>query len=103
VPERLDVSERLSLTVAGVLSDFERRQGIIDGALTTARAARRLKLSRQGPHDRRREHQLLGLPHNTDWLFPAWQFDGRTPAGVLRDLPPVLEALSPLDEWEPSG
>jgi Protein of unknown function (DUF2384) len=100
VPERLDVAERLSLMAAGILGDFERREQIIDKALTTMQAARRLNLSRQGPHDRRREHQLLGVPHNTDWLFPAWQFDGRTRTGVLRDLPGVLEALSPMEEWD---
>jgi hypothetical protein len=100
VSERLSVSDRLALMVAGVVGDFQRREEIIADALPTAEAAKRLKLSRQGPHDRRREHLLLGVPHNTDWLFPAWQFDGRTRTGVLRQLPPVLEALSDLEEWD---
>jgi hypothetical protein len=100
VPERLSVSDRLALMVAGVVADFQRREEIVADALTTNQAARRLKLSRQGPHDRRREYLLLGVPHNTDWLFPAWQFDARTRTGVLRQLPPVLEALSDLEEWD---
>jgi hypothetical protein len=100
VEQRLTVTERLALVVTGVLGDFNRRSEIVDGALTTTEAAKRLKLSRQGPHDRRRDHQLLGVPHNNDWLFPAWQFDGRTRTGVLRSLPPVLEALAPLEEWD---
>lgn len=100
VPERLSISERLRLVVAGVMGDFQRREEIVADALTTTQAAKRLKLSRQGPHDRRREHQLLGVPHNNDWLFPAWQFDGRSRTGVLRQLPPVLVALSVLGEWD---
>jgi len=100
VGDRLSVADRLALVVAGVTGDFERREAIVRDALPTAQAAKRLKLSRQGPHDRRREHQLLGVPHNNDWLFPAWQFDGRTRTGVLRDLPPVLEALADLEEWD---
>jgi hypothetical protein len=100
VSRQLSVADRLGLVVAGVLGDFRRREEIVADALTTTQAAKRLKLSRQGPHDRRREHQLLGVPHNSDWLWPAWQFDGRTRTGVLRQLPPVLEALSSLEEWD---
>ena len=100
VPERLSVSERLALMIAGVAGDFGHREEIAGDALTTTQAAKRLGLSRQGPHDRRHEHQLLGVPRNGDWLFPAWQFDGRTRTGVLRDLPDVLDALSDMDEWD---
>lgn len=100
VEHRLGITQRLSSVIAGIVGDFDRRSEIVEGALTTAEAAKRLKLSRQGPHDRRRDHQLLGVPHNSDWLFPAWQFDGRTRTGVLRGLPPVLDVLAPLDEWD---
>ena len=100
VDRGMTASERLATVIDGITRDFERRQEIIASALTTAQVARRLGLSRQGPHDRRRNHQLLGVPHNSDWLFPAWQLDARTRTGVVRGLPAVLAALAPLDDWD---
>lgn len=96
----LSTTERLAAVLDGVTRDFHRRDEILADALTTAQVARRLRLSRQGPHDRRAQHRLLGVPHNRDWLFPAWQLDPRTRDGVVRGLPDVLQALAPMDPWD---
>lgn len=63
-------------------------------ALTSAEAAKLLKISRQAVDKRRRENKLLGLElGKKGYHYPSWQFG-------LRNLEKVLTALGDRDEWE---
>ena len=57
--------------------------------LSSAQAAKLLKISRQAVDKRRRENKLLGL----ELGYPSWQFD-------LRGLEQILTALGGRDPWE---
>jgi hypothetical protein len=62
--------------------------------LTSAQAAKLLKISRQAVDKRRRESKLLGLElGKKGYHYPSWQFD-------LRGLEEVLTALDGRDPWE---
>lgn len=62
--------------------------------LSSAQAAKLLKISRQAVDKRRRENKLLGLElGKKGYHYPSWQFD-------LRGLEQVLSALSGRDPWE---
>jgi hypothetical protein len=62
--------------------------------LTSAQAAKLLKISRQAVDKRRRENKLLGLElGKKGYHYPSWQFD-------LRGLEQVLTALGGRDPWE---
>ena len=62
--------------------------------LTSAQAAKLLKISRQAVDKRRRESKLLGLElGKKGYHYPSWQFD-------LRGLEEVLTALGGRDPWE---
>jgi hypothetical protein len=62
--------------------------------LSSAQAAKLLKISRQGVDKRRRENKLLGLElGKKGYHYPSWQFD-------LRGLEQVLTALGGRDPWE---
>lgn len=62
--------------------------------LTSAQAAKLLKISRQAVDKRRRENKLLGLElGKKGYHYPSWQFD-------LRGLEQVLTSLGGRDPWE---
>jgi hypothetical protein len=62
--------------------------------LTSAQAAKLLKISRQAVDKRRRENKLLGLElGKKGYHYPSWQFD-------LRGLEQVLTSLGRRDPWE---
>ena len=62
--------------------------------LTSAQAAKLLRISRQAVDKRRRENKLLGLElGKKGYHYPSWQFD-------VRGLEQVLTALDGRDQWE---
>jgi biotin operon repressor len=62
--------------------------------LSSAQAAKLLKISRQAVDKRRRENKLLGLElGKKGYHYPPWQFD-------LRGLEQILTALGRRDQWE---
>lgn len=64
------------------------------GTLSTAEAARLLRVSRQAVDRRRTEGKLLALAlGKKGYYYPAWQFD-------LPGMPSVLAALAGRDPWE---
>jgi hypothetical protein len=64
------------------------------GALSSAEAAKLLKISRQAVDKRRRENKILGLElGKKGYHYPSWQFG-------LGNLEKVLQALRQRDEWE---
>lgn len=64
------------------------------GPLSSAQAAKLLKISPQAVDKRRRENKLLGLElGKRGHLYPSWQFD-------LPGLEQVLTALGGRDPWE---
>ena len=64
------------------------------GSLSSADAAKLLKISRQAVDKRRREKRLLGVElGRKGYHYPTWQFG-------LRNLEDVLNALDDRDEWE---
>jgi hypothetical protein len=64
------------------------------GSLSSAEAAKLLKISRQAVDKRRREKRLLGVElGKKGYRYPTWQFG-------LRNLEDVLNALDDRDEWE---
>jgi len=67
------------------------------GALSSAEAAKLLRISRQAVDKRRRENKLLGLElGRKGYNYPSWQFG-------LGNLEKVLTALGERDEWEKLG
>jgi hypothetical protein len=79
------------------LRGIEAKRKLLDaegGALSSAEAAKLLKISRQAVDKRRRENRLLGLElGKKGYHYPAWQFG-------LGNLEKVLSALGERDEWE---
>ena len=64
------------------------------GSLSSAEAAKLLKISRQAVDKRRREKRLLGVElGKKGYHYPRWQFG-------LRNVEDVLDALGDRDEWE---
>lgn len=64
------------------------------GAISSARAARILKATRQAVDTRRKEGKLLGLEvGKRGYFYPSWQFD-------LKDFEDGLVALGVRDFWE---
>lgn len=64
------------------------------GSVSSAEAAKLLKVSRQAVDKRRRENKLLGLElGKKGYHYPTWQFG-------LRNLEDILSALGDRDEWE---
>src|SRR5215472_16334688 len=64
------------------------------GSLSSAEAAKLLKISRQAVDKRRREKRLLGVElGKKGYHYPTWQFG-------LRNVEDVLDALGDRDEWE---
>src|SRR5215831_4134368 len=64
------------------------------GSLSSAEAAKLLKISRQAVDKRRREKRLLGVElGKKGYHYPTWQFG-------LRNLKDVVDALGDRDEWE---
>ena len=64
------------------------------GSVSSAEAAKLLKISRQAVDKRRRENKLLGLElGKKGYHYPTWQFG-------LRNLEEPLSALGDRDEWE---
>ncbi|HEU0015902.1 MAG TPA: hypothetical protein VFQ45_19645 [Longimicrobium sp.] len=68
------------------------------GALRLAQAARRLGVTAQAVHARRKRGTLLAVPHsNGEFLYPACQF---TPdGGALPGLAAVLQAFAVRSPW----
>lgn len=87
-------SEAATLEAEAMADHFARRRELLAGALTASQVADRLGSSRQTPHDRLRSGSLLGVMDNGALRFPAWQFDGMGPDGVVEGLPEVVRALS---------
>ena len=64
------------------------------GSVSSAEAAKLLKISRQAVDKRRRENKLLGLElGKKGYHYPTWQFG-------LRNLEEPLSALGDRDKWE---
>jgi hypothetical protein len=82
-----------------LLSLFEARHALLEGALTAPQVAKLLRASRQTPLNRVRNNTLLGVQVNGVWRFPTWQFDPEGDDGVVRGLPEVLRALEPQDPF----
>ena len=81
----------------GRLRGFVAKRNLIDaegGALSSAQAARLLKISRQAVDKRRNERKLLALElGRKGYRYPFWQFG-------LEGLADVLAALGDRDGWE---
>lgn len=94
----LDDKERVELEVETVARFFERRQQLLQDALSAGEVARLLGTSRQTPHDRVKSGTLLAVRERGGLRFPSWQFDSEGPDGVVAGFPNVLKALdvSPL-------
>ena len=88
--------ERLALAISSALKDFEFRRRLLAASLTAPQVAALLGTSRQTPHDRVRAGTLLAARDGGFLRFPAWQFDARSPDGVIPGLPTVIRALGAL-------
>jgi len=97
--ERLGISQRTrmeatALELVSLLRYFDLRKRLLENSLSANTVAEMLGVSRQTPHDRARNGQLLGIMDNNAMKFPAWQFDPEGPNGVIAGLPEVLSALN---------
>jgi hypothetical protein len=97
--ERLGVSqctpmEAKALELVSLLRYFDLRKRLLENSLSANTVAEMLGVSRQTPHDRVRNGQLLGIMDHNVMKFPAWQFDPEGPNGVIVGLPEVLSALN---------
>jgi hypothetical protein len=73
---------------------YQRRQELLRCALSAPEVAQLLGIkSRQTPHDRVKNNQLLAIKDNGILKFPLAQFDPEGADGVVNGLPEVLEAL----------
>jgi hypothetical protein len=90
-------AERLNLELESLFRYFEWRREALSGSLTAAEVASLLGTSRQTPHDRLKNHNLLGVLDRGVYRFPAWQFDPEGPDGVVNGLPEVSRTLSVSD------
>jgi hypothetical protein len=79
------------------LRGFEAKRKLLESegtALSSAEAAKLLKISRQAVDKRRRENKILGLElGKKGYHYPSWQFG-------MRNVDKVLSALGTRDEWE---
>jgi hypothetical protein len=97
--ERLGISQRTpteaaALELVSLLQYFDLRKRLLENSHSANSVAEMLGVSRQTPHDRARNGQLLGIMDNNAMKFPAWQFDPEGPNGVIAGLPEVLSALN---------
>ncbi len=70
------------------------------GTVRAGAVAKRLGVPTALVEQLRTGGQLLALPSEHGYLYPVWQFDGRT---SLAGVPTVLRALTPQDPWHQLG
>lgn len=66
------------------------------GSITTAQAARLLRVSQASVPRRWRAYRLVGWKQGRSLRVPVWQFDGRK---VLKGVEPVLRMFRSNDQW----
>ena len=100
-PEILDALDGDVPCATTTIRGLPMRQRLIEaegGAVSSARAASILRVSRQAVDKRRRNGRLIGVSvGRRGYAYPAWQFDAQR--GMAPGMEDVLDALRDLDPW----
>lgn len=86
--------KKFDLELANLQKYYQRRQQLLNGAITASKVAELLGFqSRQTPHDRVKQNRLLAIKDCGVYKFPLSQFDPQGDDGVVDGLAEVLDAL----------